>query len=74
MPMELFLLVSMVLTVVSFSLIVLSEPAAPSLAEHDSDLASEFAPEESMAETRESLLAPLSESTTPNSTATLAVL
>jgi hypothetical protein len=72
--MELFLLVSMVLTIVSFSLIVLSEPAAPSLAEHDSDLASEYAPEESMAETRESLSNALAESNMANPTATFAVV
>ncbi|MFK7808682.1 MAG: hypothetical protein AB8F74_12830 [Saprospiraceae bacterium] len=37
--MELFLLVSMVLTIVTFSLVVLSEPATPAMVEdHDSVL------------------------------------
>lgn len=63
--MELFLLVSMVLTIVTFSLIVLSEPAGPSLAEHDSDFSTEFTPEESMAEVREITIAALHETSIP---------
>ena len=61
--MELFLLVSMALTIVTFLLIVVSEPAAPSIAEHDSDYAPAYVPEESTAEMQQAVLAVLSEPT-----------
>ncbi len=48
--MELFLIISIGLTVATFLLIAVSKPAAPSLADHDSDYASDYHPEESAAE------------------------
>ena len=46
--MELFLLVSMVFTMVTFSLIVLSEPVAPMTAKIENDMFSDFAQAEPM--------------------------
>ncbi len=59
--MELFLLVSMALTIVTFSLIVLSEPITPSIAENDGDFAADFSLEENRAEMREAVVTTLNE-------------
>ena len=53
--MELFLFVSMVLTIVTFSLIVLSEPAAPAMIE-DQDNVSDFNAEERVSSLNDSVI------------------
>lgn len=63
--MELFLLVSMALTIVTFSLIVLSEPITPSIAENDGEFASDFSLEENGAEMREAVVNTLGETAVP---------
>jgi len=63
--MELFLLVSMALTIVTFSLIVLSEPVASSATESDGEFATDFSLEGNPAEMREAVVSNLNDTTTP---------
>ncbi|MFT4665690.1 MAG: hypothetical protein ACI8YQ_002905 [Polaribacter sp.] len=67
--MELFLLVSMALTIVTFSLIVLSEPITPSIAENDGEFAADFLLEDNRAERRDAVVNTLNETTVPQATA-----